>query len=264
MARRRTPGDSSLTGGLSGRMDPRMAEAMLTNQSTIPTYENFQYSAPPGGGGGGGLPLGTGTNGTTMPTSTIPKIPRILPNGPLLPNAPTGGSYIQNLLNGGAPLVDASEGGSWIDRLLSKDGLADIGRGLGSISQTQASNRGTELDAMMAADNMKLLFDRNQRDSDDHMWKLMRATNYVKGGGAGPAKPMQMASGTVRPMDFGPAPISAADKQVASTLQSQLMERMQNPPEQRDYDSKMKAGTGEKVTGWAGTAMDILGKLFGK
>jgi hypothetical protein len=48
---------------------------------------------------------------------------------------------------------------------------------------------------------------------------------------------------------------------MAATLQAQLQKRLANPKTARDYDSKMKAGTGEKILNWLGPLASIGGQM---
>jgi hypothetical protein len=135
---------------------------------------------------------------------------------------------------------------------------------VGKFADSQAHNRGVELDAMMEADRMRMDQDRDRAADETGLWRKLQAVNYMKSGGA-PAnqKPMMSASGRAIPQfDFGPTPISDADKQMATTLEGQLLQRLKNPPTLRDYDSKMKPGTGERIAGYAAPAMGILSTLF--
>lgn len=171
-----------------------------------------------------------------------------------------------NIFGGGAAGASSSTtGGSLMSKLLNPDNLKAAGRGIGALTQTAASNRGTELDAMMEADKMRLLMERDRRESETDLWKKLQAMNYVKSGGKKPSGPMRSASGRMIPQfSFGPSPISAADQRVASTLEQQLMQRLLNPPVARDYDSKMKPGKLERLGNWLGPIAGFAGDLFDK
>jgi len=153
-------------------------------------------------------------------------------------------------------------GGSVLSGLMNPQTLQDMGRGVSAISKTQASNRGVELDAMMEADRARILNDRARREDESDIWKKMQAADYMKRGSQ-PTKPQMSASGRSIPQfDFGPAPISEGNKQMASTLEQQLMKRLNTVPQLRDYDSKMKPGTAESITGWAGPLMGGAGSII--
>lgn len=213
-----------------------------------------------------GSPLSTTAAGNVMPATNSS-----LFGAPASATTSAGNYTNPGLFNGvfgatgGTSAAPAATGGSWIDRLLNQNTLQDLSRGIGSIAETQANNRGTELDAMMAADNMSLLFDRNERDSNEHLWKMLRAANYVKSGGKKPSGPQVVSGGrTVPTFNFGPSPISDEDKAVATTMEQQLMRRMTNPPQQRNYDSRMRPGRGESIMNWLGPIVGLASNFIGK
>lgn len=268
-------GGSAATAGGAGT-----AAAIPTIATTAGLGATIPGTAIATGSALGTAGLGAGVTGAGLaagaaPLTTIPISSTAaaggIPAGSLAGGggaAASGGGYIQGLINNGAKVTNADGGGygSYVSRLLGKQGLEGLSRGLGSVSETMANNRGTELDAMLVADNNKLAFDRNARDNDEHNWRMLQATEYVKNGGAQVPGPTKVNSGTMDPskFGFGPKATTANEKMVASNLEKQLMERMQNPIQMRDYDSKMKAGTGEKLTGWLGAGANIASNFFGK
>lgn len=222
-------------------------------------------------GTGGATAAGAGTTGGNFIGSTGSSL---FGGTPATASVNAAGNYVAPAsssvwsgtgLTGSTMPSTGATGGSWWSELLNKNSIADLGRGVGAISETMANNRGTELDAMMAADNMAMLANRNRRDDEDHLWKNLQAMNYVKSGGKQPSGPRMSASGRALPsFGFGPAPISEADKTVATTLEQQLLQRLNNPPQLRDYDSKMKAGTGESVMNWLGPGLTYASNFLGK
>lgn len=227
------------------------AGALLAGGGAAAAGAGGAGAATAGSGGAGmaglatlGLPAGMAGFGTPVSIAAAGGIPGI--------GAVTGGSTIANLLGSKAA---KGIGGKLLGNVMN----GGLGRGVGAIGETLANNRGTELDAMMEADRNRTLLARDQRDADVHNLKQLRATNYIMSGGMPKLGPTKVNSGTLGQFNFGPAPISEADKKVASTLHDQLMQRMQNPLTPSDYDSKMKAGTGEKITNWLAPALDIFG-----
>jgi hypothetical protein len=143
------------------------------------------------------------------------------------------------------------------------DIMQTAGRGAGAVAETQAKNRGAELDAMMEADQQAMLANRVRREDEDSMWKKLQAINYMKGGGMQNRGPSVGAGGkSFTKFNFGAQPVSDADKQMATTLEGQLMQRLNNPPQLRNYDAMMKPGTAEKVTGWGAPILSTLGSIF--
>lgn len=154
-----------------------------------------------------------------------------------------------------------SKAGDWLKSLITPDGLKGVGSVLESLSGNRAANRGTQLDAMMEADQMGILAARDRRDDEAHLWKMLQAANYIKSGGK-ERKPQFSSSGAEIPtFGIGPAPITQADKDMASTLEQQLTQRLNNPPKLRDYDSKMEPGKMENILGWLGAGASGVGAV---
>lgn len=202
--------------------------------------------------------------------------------GSMLGNKMAGGTWKGSLINGlmsgataglmpGAGATGAASqgvggtlkrvGGSLLTNLMNPDTMASMSRGVGAVGQTQAHNRGVELDAMMEADQMRILNDRDRRDDESHMMKGIRAANYIQSGGM-QRQPRIGHGGNVIPSFRSPLPISADEKAAATTLEGQLMKRLQTPPQLRDYDSKMKPGTMENISTYAAPAMGVLESIL--
>lgn len=174
--------------------------------------------------------------------------------------AGTAGSAIGGLMSGGAAGSTAgatagttaakSVGGKLMGSLLKPGVMSTVGRGLGSIAETQANNRGTALDAMMEGDRIRLDANRDRRADETDLWRKIQAANYMKSGGSD-RTPVKSSSGATLPsFGFGPKPISAEDKQMADTLLPQLQQRLANPLQLSDYASKMNPGKTESILGW--------------
>lgn len=182
--------------------------------------------------------------------------------------AGAAGSTISGLMGGGAgagsgaagagtagTAAGAAKGGGLMSSLLKPATLSTIGRGLGAVAETQAGNRGTTLDAMMEADRLKLDQRQDRRAEESDLWRKIQAANYMKSGGK-PKTPAVSSSGATLPsFGFGPPPISEEDKQMAATLLPQLQDKLANPMQPRDYDSKMNPGKMESILGWLSPAL---------
>lgn len=160
----------------------------------------------------------------------------------------------------GASTVNAGTKGSLISSLLSPQGLGAIGSGISAITKSQASNRGAELEAMMAADEMRMRQAQDRRTDESDLIRKIQAMNYIKNGGAS-NKPKFSSSGIQIPSFSSPPPVTEGDKQMAETLLPQLMGRLNTVPNLRNYDSKMKPGTTENVLSWLGPMLGAYGTL---
>jgi hypothetical protein len=177
---------------------------------------------------------------------------------PTMPGA-AGGSMFGGLLGGLKNI-----GGSFLKNFISGNALDAAGRGLGAIGQTQAHNRGVELDAMMAGDEMKLAAERERRASEGDLMKKLQTAEYLKGGGMGEQAPVLSVSGKpLGKFDFGVRPPTEAEVSMAGELESQLMERLKNPTQLSDYESKMKPGGMETAMNWLSPILSTGGAMMG-
>jgi hypothetical protein len=159
------------------------------------------------------------------------------------------------------PDTAANTGGSFINNLLNPDVLRSAARGIGSITQAAASNRGTELEAMMDADDQDIKMRSDRRTEESDILRKMQIAEYLASGGAGDPKPYTTASGhTIQPMSFAPRATTETERANAMELQKQLQARLHNPPTARDYDSRMKPSGGERIGNWLGPIADIAGE----
>lgn len=207
---------------------------------------------------GAGLATGAGVAGAAgLGAATVPSIGAT--------SGLSAGAFPSIAGTAGPSVAGAGRtGGSVLSKLVNKDTIGDLSEGLGAVSSTQAHNRGTQLDAMMEADKMNMAQNVNRRADEADIWKKLSAINYIKGGSP-EIKPQISASGRVIPhFDTGLKPISQADKDVATTLEKQLLERLNNVPKLRDYDSKMSAGKVETGLGWLAPILRTAGNVYGK
>lgn len=164
-------------------------------------------------------------------------------------------------LGGTAATTGTRAGGSLLSKLINKDTLGTIADSLGAVAGTQAHNRGAALDAMMEADKMDIAMRKDRREEESDIWKKLNAANYIQAG-TPEYKPQYSSSGEVIPrFDTGLRDISQEDKDVATALEKQLMERLNTIPKARQYDSKMQPGKIETGMNWLGPALKIAGSF---
>jgi hypothetical protein len=152
-----------------------------------------------------------------------------------------------------------SESGGILSGLLTGPGLSALGKGLGGVAQSDASNRGVKLAAMMAGDNAKLA-QQQQRNSDlASLPGQIQKADYLASGGYTP-KTNISASGRVIPkFDMGLAPISKNVQNAGSTLEGQLINRLNTPPTYNDYSTMMNPGIAETALNWASPVLGAMG-----
>jgi hypothetical protein len=153
--------------------------------------------------------------------------------------------------------------GGLIGNLLNPNVLETASSGVAGATQAAAHNRGVALDAMMQGDQNRIVARQDRRAEEADLWKKMQAADYIKSGGTPrPTSPTLSANGKpFTQFSFGPAPISEGNKAMASTLEGQLMDRLKNPLQLSDYESKMEPGTMEKIGNWTAPALDILSEI---
>ena len=164
----------------------------------------------------------------------------------------------------GAAGSGASTGGSLMSKLINGDTLLAAGKGLASIGQTSAHNRGVKLDAMMQGDQMKLLADQDRRAAESDFMRKMQQTSYLKGGGFKDPGTVTSASGQpLTKFDFGARPASESEIAMSTELEKQLMGRLRSPIQLSNYASQMDPGTAEKFMNWLGPAVSTFGVARG-
>jgi hypothetical protein len=160
--------------------------------------------------------------------------------------------------------VANTAGKSLMGKMMSGDTLTALGKGLGSIGQTAAHNRGAKLDAYMQADEMRMANDRERRAEEADIMRKLQQTGYIKGGGFKDQSERALAGNPVsKKFDFGVRPSTEAQIAASTELEKQLMGRMSNPRQLRDYDSQMNPGVMEQIMNYAGPAASIWGAARG-
>lgn len=168
--------------------------------------------------------------------------------------------------------------GNVIAGLLTSPIVSGVGSGLAGISQAKAQNRGAQLQAMMAQDQMKMAEQAARTNQVNALMKQIHAMNYVSNDGDGntsPTKTLTLPSGKTLTMDS--AYTSPQDVQMAKTILPELNQELATPPTYSNYSSVMKPGAGETALGWLGALTggiggatqqkqqnDFLQKLFGQ
>lgn len=170
-------------------------------------------------------------------------------------------STMGNMLKTAAPATGGSSG--IMKTLLNPAVLGAVGSGIGALGQTAASNRGTQLDAQMAADKMKLDAGADRRTDENQIMKNMQIAEYLKNGGAKiPSGPQLSANGKpITQYNFGPKASTDAEKTMAGTMEKQMMDRLNTVPQLSDYSKLMTPGTGESAMNWLGTIISGAGAV---
>lgn len=140
---------------------------------------------------------------------------------------------------------------------LAKVGLNLLGVGAGAASQSAASNRGTQLQALMDQDAMRLRARDDQRTGETDAMRKLAQTGYIQRGGA------NFKSTTPYSYSFAPQGSTDAQKQGAATLEQELLKRLQGGAMQlSDYGKQMKPGFWERLGGFvAPIATGISGAM---
>lgn len=132
----------------------------------------------------------------------------------------------------------------------SPGGQAALGRGLGSVAQAQAQNRGAKIAAMMGADQMKMA-EQAQRNNDlAGLPRQIVGANYLAGGGQTPRQNFSASGRAIPQFDLGTPKITAADQAAGSSLSQQLTNRLNNAPTYNDYSSSMNPSKTETALNW--------------
>lgn len=167
-------------------------------------------------------------------------------------------------LAGGNGSNSVNTGGGLMQRLLSGDVLDAAGRGVGSIAATEAHNRGTKLDAEMAADEMKSRIDQANRDAAKEGMREMQIASYLANGGANYGENPILHSGLqATKFDFGTRPASDAEKAYGSKMQTMLQDRLDHPLTTSDYTKLMDPGKMERTMDWLGPILTTVGAARG-
>lgn len=176
----------------------------------------------------------------------------------------------------GASTKAANGPGSFMSNLMghvpgSPGSLADAGSVLGSFSEAEANNRMAKGNLTQNHDQLMLSAAANKRADETDALRKLAQTSYINSGGSQFKPPTISLSGqqrTAPDLGFGPRPSSDAQKQAATTLEQQLLQRMQpggsyTPAPLSDYANRGKA---ESASNYGSTILGGLGavkSLFG-
>lgn len=194
---------------------------------------------------------------TTGPTLDQARGPDFV--GPEQADAQGGTGFIQKLL---ASLKGGQGGGSFADR------ASDIAKIFGGIEDAEANNRYKKADMTQAYDRLALEAAQNRRLDETDAMKKLHQSGYILGGGSKYGQqPIGLHSGTLPIFPNGPMAPTDAMKQGASTLQDQMLKRLQPggswAPTKPDYLDRGKLETAGQWGGLGGAAGGVLGDIFG-
>lgn len=172
---------------------------------------------------------------------------------------------------GGGATASGNSVGSYLGKFLGKKGgsgsddstLPDAASMLGSFAQQSAQNRGANAGISGNYTNQMISSQANQRNQETDAMRKLGESSYILQGGSHFKPPTISLGGqerTTPDLGYGPMAPSDAQKQAATTLQSEMLKRVQpgsgyTPP---PLDEFTKSGTAEKV---ANTGSLILGGI---
>jgi hypothetical protein len=260
--------------GFDGKIGqaPFMArhDKLLTALSMVPATLGAIWPAGPamgatstgaGTGAGAGAGAGGAASGVVGPT-----VEQAFGDGFVGPIQPTGAAG-----GGGGILGGLKKLGSKLIGGKGQD-LADLGKTLGSFSETEAGNRATTGDFMQNYDRLRLQAQQDNRANESDALKKLAQTSYLQSGGAhfNPSA-IQLNSGRMPDFGpaFGPSPASAAQQKAAGTLQGQLLQRLAPGGSYMPTDptTYTKPGVGENIGKWGSLIAGGMGAvkgIFGK
>lgn len=204
------------------------------------------------------LETGGAAGGGTLPSSAL-----TLSNGATL-----SPGYMSAGLPTGASAGVGGNGSSLMSKLLGGNNnttsINDFGKALGSFAQSQANSRGAA-NADTNRYNQTQISAQTARDADEAAsLKKLAQTSYILGGGSKFNPGTLSLNGhtyNVNTMGLGPQPISDAQKQGATTLQSQLLQRLApggtvtpTPPQTTPGAAENAANYGSLITSGLGLA----------
>lgn len=270
-------GAASALGAFGGAAGGAGAASGAAGASTIPTVgvtSGLSAGAFPAiagtgslsgiaGGAGAAAAGGGGLLASTPMLSAAPQVGSAAATGGNLATAGAGNMGIGSKIGGFLKGQLKQKAGDMVSNLMDPDVLKMGSRGVADATQASAHNRGVALNAMMDADVNRMQLARDRAADESDIWKKLQAADYMKSGGMPKTGPGMSANGKpFTSFDFGPAPISAGNKEMAAKLESQLMNRLDNPMKLSDYESKMNPGTMERIGNWAAPGMSILSEVM--
>jgi hypothetical protein len=153
--------------------------------------------------------------------------------------------------------------GSLMSRLLSGNTLDAAGQGLGAVGGTMAHNRGVALDAMMTGDQVKIQNEAERRAAEADIMKKMQIAEYIKSGGAQNTPGVSVTGKPLGQFNFGTRPTTQTEKDMATTMEGQLTDRLNHPMQVSDYESKMNPGKAETALNWLSPILTTWGAANG-
>lgn len=161
---------------------------------------------------------------------------------------------------------DGSDGsGSILSSVLSGilgnngQGASALGKGLGGVAQADASNRGTKIAALLAA-NQQQLNEQQQRYNDlATLPGQIQKADYLAGGGYKPAQNFSSNGRPIPHFDLGLKPIDANVQAAGSTLEKQLTDRLNNAPTYKDPTQYINPSATETALNWASPILSAAG-----
>lgn len=208
-----------------------------------------------GGGGGGSAATGAASASSGVPSLSVTSGLTSLPGTAIAAPVAPGGSMgiLGNIFNYGKKIFGVGGGNTG-------NVLDATARGLGSLGQSSANNRGTVLDAMMEADKLRMEAAQQRRAEESDIMKKMQIAEYLKNGGAGDFEPSTSAMGRqFTKFSFGPKATTDAEKKMAAILEEQLRDRLAHPMELSDYSKMYKPSGFERTMNYLAPIFSVWG-----
>lgn len=191
-----------------------------------------------------------------------------------LPSTQVGSGMMPAITGGAGSAVSggAADAGGVISNLVAKlknpSSLADLSSILGSMSSGEKANRVAGSDIAGKYDQAAISAQNSRNSTESDALKKLAQTNYILSGGSkyNPNAQIQLNGQSRALPDFGLGPIapSAAQKQGAASLQSQLLPRLApggtSAPDPNAY--KTSPGLAEDVGSWGGVGAGIGSTLL--
>lgn len=175
-------------------------------------------------------------------------------------NKALGGGFWSNMLGTGKNLL-TNKAGQVIEGQPGQ-GMADLGKVLGGVRSNEMNQRMVEGEFMQNADRLNIAASEENRNRENDALRGLAQTSYIMSGGAQPL-PTRINSGALPNLGFGPTPISDVEKQGASSLQKQLLQRLTPDGQLKNTDPSTyaKPRTTENVSKWGSILTNGIGAL---
>ena len=167
----------------------------------------------------------------------------------------------------GNTVNSSNAGGSFIQKLLGNgQGMADISSLIGSFSKGEKSNRLDRANLTQNYDQLMLRAQAERNANESDALKKLAQTSYLSSGGSQFKLPTIQLGGQMRTLPdfgFGPRPASDAQKQGASTLQAQLLQRLKpgGSYTPTDLNSYANPGLAEKIGSYGALGTGGVGAI---